>query len=121
MRSIAGDVAGLPRVAQLADDGGLGLELLQRLGQHPILLLHRHPVEARDLVLHGLEPLHRLAAGLRLVVEVLIEAERRIEAGLHSSMPCSAIASIHGLKRISGPPAPPRSPVAFLTSASVAG
>ena len=42
----------------------------------------RHPVETRDLEFHGLEALHRLADLFRLVVEMLIEAEGRIEAAV---------------------------------------
>ena len=92
-----------------------GLELLQRLGEHPILLRQRHFVEARDLIVDRFEPLHRPPRLLRLIVEVLIETERGSKPALAISMPWSAIASIQGLKRISGPPSAPMLPVAFLT------
>ena len=51
-------------------------------GQHPILLLHGHPVEDGYLVVRRFETLNGLARLLRLIVEMLVEAELGVEAGL---------------------------------------
>ena len=47
-----------------------------------VLLAHRHLIELRDLIVERLEPLDWLAVCLRPVVEMLVEPEVGVEAGL---------------------------------------
>ena len=70
--------------------------------QQPVLLIRRHLIEARDLEIQRLEALDGLAVDARAIVEVLVEAEIRIEPGLLPFELSSVSASIHGLNRFNG-------------------
>src|SRR5688572_7227827 len=76
-----GGVAGLPGIGEGQQVGALLIEILERFGQHAILLFHRHPVEERHLVFHCLETLHALAVGPGAIVKVPIKAKAGVEAG----------------------------------------
>src|SRR5207244_1133609 len=59
-----------------------GIQLAEGVDQHALLLRHRDAVEARDLVLRGLEPLHALAVLTGAIEEMTVEAQLRIEPGV---------------------------------------
>ena len=64
------------------DVGLLAVEILERFGQHAVLLVHRHLVEERDLKVDRFEALHALAVDLARDRRSVDRARAGVEAGL---------------------------------------